>query len=88
MDTQPTAPDASGAGILEARIRELELRLRRFRIPFGTPAQADPETNGCTYGCTHGCTNGCTAPGCVNPEVRAPRDWADRPTTARAAHTG
>lgn len=53
------------AGDLEARIRELEIQLDRFRLRPGLAAfSAGDCTNGCTDACTHGCTNGCTGAGC------------------------
>jgi hypothetical protein len=68
----PTPPGEPIPAGLEARIRELELRLRKLKIPNGSLASADEDTNGCTYGCTHGCTNGCTGAGCVNPAITVP----------------
>ncbi|HEU0114685.1 MAG TPA: hypothetical protein VFQ80_08410 [Thermomicrobiales bacterium] len=65
-------------GQLEARIAELEIKIREF-VPALRVAADDqthgcthgctgacPEgTSGCTYDCTHGCTHGCTAASCI-----------------------
>jgi len=58
---------------IDARIAELEIRIRRISSGLGRAAEGtthgctngctgacpDP-TDNCTYGCTNGCTNGCT----------------------------